>query len=272
MDWLTALTELRVRGEGAVLATLATVRGHSPREPGAKIVISGDRLWGTIGGGNFEATVINRARTLIKENTPDTELVSFSLNEHAHNDHGVQCCGGEVTVLLEPFPARPTIAIFGLGHVGYETALLLSRHEVILVLVDSRADILTEERLRPLTSGSATIDARSTPAPEQIIATLPKSATILVLTHDHAEDLILCDTALRAERTGYTGLIGSRAKWQRFRKKLRELGHADDAIATITSPIGDQRIRSKKPASIAVAVAVDLLSQLETVTTTSDQS
>ena len=52
------------------------------------------------------------------------------LNEHAHNEHGRQCCGGVVRLLLEPLPARPVVAIFGVGHVGYELARILSRLEI----------------------------------------------------------------------------------------------------------------------------------------------
>ncbi|MEU5852684.1 xanthine dehydrogenase accessory protein XdhC [Saccharopolyspora shandongensis] len=264
MDWLAALTGLGERGEAAVLATLVSARGHAPREPGAKIVITANESWGTIGGGNLEATVIHRAHALLAEGTIRTELASFSLNEHARADHGVQCCGGEVTVLLEPFPVRPTIAIFGFGHVGYEIAHVFSRHAVNLVLVDSRPEVLAPERVQALSSGVATLKVRDAPAPEQVVADLPSDAAVLILTHDHAEDLILCDAALRSERTGYTGLIGSSAKWQRFRKRLRELGHDDAMIDRITCPIGDPRIRSKQPAAIAVAVAAELLTRGET--------
>ena len=51
----------------------------------------------------------------------------------------MQCCGGEVTLLFEPLRPVPSIAIFGIGHVGTELALVLARHDVELHLVDSRA-------------------------------------------------------------------------------------------------------------------------------------
>ena len=58
---------------------------------------------------------------------------------------------------------------------------------------------------------------------------------------------------------GGIGLIGSSAKWTRFQAQLAEAGHAPEAIARITCPIGQPGITGKDPAVIAVAVAAALL-------------
>lgn len=257
MDWLAALALLRERNETAVLATLAHVRGHSPRDAGAKLVISATGSWGTVGGGNFEADVIDRARELISAGSATTELMAFSLSDKSVTRHGVQCCGGEVSVLLEVLAARRTVAIFGMGHVGYEIAHILSRLPLNLVLVDSRQDALAPGRMQPLRQGQATLSVHHAPAPEAVLQELPQGADILVLTHDHGEDLILCEAALRSQPS-YIGLIGSRSKWQRFRKRLGNEGYSDEQISRITCPIGLAAISSKDPASIAIAVAADL--------------
>ena len=65
MDWLRAAQQLRDDGQPGVLVTVIEVRGHAPREAGAKMVVSRDRSWGSVGGGNLEATAIARARELI---------------------------------------------------------------------------------------------------------------------------------------------------------------------------------------------------------------
>lgn len=262
MDWLEAVVSLRERNETGVVATLAQVRGHSPRNPGAKLVISLDELWGTVGGGNFEASVIDRARELIRAGNGTSELMTFTLNDKAANSHGVQCCGGEVHVLLEVLNPRRTVAIFGIGHVGYEIAHILARQPLNLILVDSRPEALNPDRIRPLMTGLATITVRHEPAPEVVLPDLPPGATVLVLTHDHAEDLMVCEAALRAE-VFYLGLIGSRSKWLRFSKKLKDEGYDERDISRITCPIGISSIAGKDPASIAVSVASDLLTRWE---------
>jgi xanthine dehydrogenase accessory factor len=79
------------------------------------------------------------------------------------------------------------------------------------------------------------------------------------MTHDHAEDVALCDAALRCGHLGSIGLIGSSVKWRRFAKRLAEEGHDEAALARITTPIGLPEISGKEPATIAVSVAADLL-------------
>ena len=66
------------------------------------------------------------------------ELATMQLNDKAHAQYGRQCCGGEVTYLLEPLAVVPAVAIFGMGHVGLELARILSRHDLELYCVDSR--------------------------------------------------------------------------------------------------------------------------------------
>ena len=139
MDWLGAAQQLRHDGEPGVLVTVAEVRGHAPREAGAKMVVSRDRTWGSVGGGNLEASVVARARELIESGTGEPEMRETQLSPHARTEHGRQCCGGVVRLLLEPLAVRPVIAVFGLGHVGYELARILSRLPVRLLLADSRA-------------------------------------------------------------------------------------------------------------------------------------
>ena len=261
MDWLTACMELRGQGEAAVLVTVARVRGHAPREAGAKMVVTVAATHDSVGGGNLEATAVERARRLLEYGRVEPEELTMRLNEHADTTHGTQCCGGEVTLLLEPLPARATVAVFGVGHVGHELARVLARLPLILHLVDSRGQQVSDERLAVL-DGPADVRDHETPAPETVLATLPPGAHVLVMSHDHAEDLVLCDAALRRGDLGSIGLIGSAAKWARFRSRLLDAGHAPELVDRIECPIGVPQIPGKSPAIIAISVAADLAARL----------
>ena len=57
-------------------------------------------------------------------------MFTAKLSDQAPVAHGVQCCGGEVTLLLEPLAVLPAVAIFGVGHVGLELARILARHNL----------------------------------------------------------------------------------------------------------------------------------------------
>jgi xanthine dehydrogenase accessory factor len=206
---------------------------------------------------------VRRARELIASGATVPETQEFKLNEHARNRHGRQCCGGEVTLLLEPQPARPVVAVFGIGHVGYELARILSRLEITLHLADSRADQVDEFRLAGVTEGVAEVTVHHALLGEQVLERLPRGAHVLIMTHDHAEDFALCDMAVRLPHLGSIGLIGSSSKWTGFRRRLRAEGHQDTAIDRITSPIGMPGITGKEPAVIAISVACSMVSLIQ---------
>ena len=217
MHWLAAVERLRREREAGVLVTVADVRGHAPRDAGAKMVVAAAHVWGSIGGGNLEETAVARARAMLSEQAGAPEQLTLGLTDKTRTEHGRQCCGGEVTVLLEPLPVVPAVAIFGVGHVGLELARILVRHDLELHLVDSRADQLTRERLACLDDGEGAVRVHHSPVPELALGTVPTGTHVLVMTHDHAEDFAICDAALRCRHLGSIGLIGSAAKWSRFR-------------------------------------------------------
>ncbi|MFC7490868.1 MULTISPECIES: xanthine dehydrogenase accessory protein XdhC [unclassified Knoellia] len=260
MSWVDAVRALRTSRESGVLVTLTSVRGHAPREAGTKMVVSATRTWGTIGGGNLEEDAIRRARTMVQDNTSEPVSFTANLSDKAKYQHGVQCCGGVVEVLLEPLAVRPSVAIFGMGHVGQELARVLARHDLELHLVDSREGFLTDDVLAPLADAEAAVHVHHVPVlPELVLSELPRGSHVLVMTHDHAEDAALIDAALRTEELASIGLIGSSAKWQRFRRKLLSEGHDEADLSRITTPIGLTTLSGKDPATIAVSIAAALL-------------
>ena len=268
-DWIDAVRRLREQRVPGVLVTLSDVRGHAPRKAGAKMVVSADAVWGTIGGGNMEAVAVDRARELIATlsvgGAVEPETMTSALSDKAPYQHGVQCCGGEVSMLLEPLRVVPAVAIFGVGHVGFELARILARHDLDLHLVDSRPEQLADERLAVLADAVARVHVHHIPLlPEIALGELPPGAHVLIMTHDHAEDVALCDAVLRHGDFASIGLIGSASKWARFRARLAdEGGHDASALERITTPIGLPDIRGKEPAVIAVSVAADLLRLFE---------
>lgn len=263
--WFEAVARLRTARAPGVLITVTDVRGHAPREAGAKMVVSADATWGSVGGGNLEAEAVRRARELVGSGATTPVSFTSSLSHKAPFQHGVQCCGGEMTVLLEPLPVVPSVALFGLGHVGSELARILARHDLELHLVDSREEPLSEAALAPLADAVAAVHPHLVPViPELVLAELPRGTRVLVLTHDHAEDLAILDAALRCDHLGTVGLIGSSAKWGRFRSQLLAAGLAAEVVDRVETPIGLRGLTtSKQPAAIAVSVAAALLASLE---------
>ena len=142
--------------------------------------------------------------------------------------------------------------MFGLGHVGYELARILSRLPVRLLLTDSRAEQLDRVRLADVIDGSADVSIHHTLLGEQVLERLPRGAHVVIMTHDHAEDFALCDAALRLPQPlGGIGLIGSSAKWTRFAAQLAGPGTAPrrspGSPARSASPGSPARTRPSSP-------------------------
>jgi xanthine dehydrogenase accessory factor len=74
-----------------------------------------------------------------------------------------------------------------------------------------------------------------------------------------ALDLEIVAEALRIERFGYVGLIGSATKRARFLSQMRAAGLTEVQLARLVCPIGIPGLESKDPAVIAASTATQLL-------------
>ena len=96
-NWLTELRALARNGEPAILVTVAAIRGSAPREPGARMIVTREHSYGTVGGGQLEYRCIRQACDQLAEPTaPASRQHRFTLGP----DCG-QCCGGVVDVWFE---------------------------------------------------------------------------------------------------------------------------------------------------------------------------
>jgi len=96
MNWVDTLLRLRQRRIPAVMVTVASTVGSTPREPGAKMIVTRDTLYGTIGGGNLEHKACSIARSQLDTDEPN-QLRRFPLGAGLG-----QCCGGLVNLMFEP--------------------------------------------------------------------------------------------------------------------------------------------------------------------------
>ena len=252
-DWLSALSELAAAGRPAVLVTVLRAAGSTPREAGAKMVVSEDGLRGSVGGGNLELQALEVARGLLEAVRAGGDGGGPVTREFALGPSLGQCCGGGVSLLFETVvPVRWHVAVFGAGHVGKALVKLLADLPCAVTWVDSREAEFPRElppRVRRVVSD----------APEDELAGLPGDADVVVMTHSHAVDQEIVEAALRRGARGFLGLIGSRTKRARFVQRFEARGIPAEAIARLTCPIGVPGVHGKLPAEIAVAVAAQLL-------------
>lgn len=100
-DWIDQALWSLDRGQALVLVSVAWVQGSAPREAGAKLLISDERQWFTIGGGHLEWIAADIARKrLHAERVPARWIERLSLGPSLG-----QCCGGMVHLLFERLEA-----------------------------------------------------------------------------------------------------------------------------------------------------------------------
>jgi xanthine dehydrogenase accessory factor len=167
-----------------------------------------------------------------------------------------QCCGGVMDVLVETLNTGPTLVLFGAGHVGQALCQVLEGTPFTVDLVDERPEWLHRDGL------PASV-RRHEEAGEDYIAAArfdPERTYVAIMTHQHDLDQALVAALLDAP-VRYLGLIGSRAKWHRFRSRLEQRGVSPAQLDRVRCPIG-LPIGGKSPREVAISVAAELLQQL----------
>lgn len=267
-----ALTALAA-GPG-VLIEVIDVRGSTPREPGAWMLVHASGIINTIGGGHLEFEAVHHARQML----PLESATITTLRKPLGPALG-QCCGGVIHLRFERIDCprlgaherSPTlrevdrrlrqtltpVALFGAGHVGHAIATALSPLPFRLHWIDSREDAFGSVR-------RGTLHTEVCDPPQDAVDDIDPSSRVLVMSFSHAEDLdIIRQCLLRRRRSpdslGFIGLIGSKTKWARFRSQLLARGFSPTELRAVTCPIGIPGIRGKEPEVIAASVAAQLL-------------
>lgn len=249
-DWLQALADLREAGQPVAIVTVVKVEGSTPRDLGAKMLVTAQGLaWGSIGGGQLEALAIADAQACLGR------------GEAAHQRYPLcakagQCCGGNTEVFIEVLGRGPLLYLFGAGHVGRALCHVLRGTPFQVHLVDPRPDWLGSPELPPGLArhgGPWEAFAGGAEWSDRVYA--------VVLTHSHDLDLAILRDLLGRE-TAYLGLIGSRTKWARFQSLLKADGLAQARLDRVRCPIGLDLGPGKAPQEVAIAIAAQLLKQL----------
>tara|TARA_B110000261_G_scaffold152176_1_gene181439 strand:- start:193 stop:1137 length:945 start_codon:yes stop_codon:yes gene_type:complete len=154
--------------------------------------------------------------------------------------------------LFEPVTKeKELIWIYGAGHVGTAIANILSKlSQFSVTCIDTSQD-------RYPNNFPKTVEKLITKNPAQIVQYAPSETHHLILTYSHALDLEICHQLLQ-HNFATAGLIGSKTKWARFKKRLNELNYTFEQINRIICPIGEPSF-GKSPYEIAIGVASMLL-------------
>ncbi len=232
-------------GHAGAMATVLDRRGSAPSTPGQKLYVCADgSSVGTVGGGAIEREVLAALVPFLAEPPPRAEV-----REHQLGPELGMCCGGRVSVLLEPILGLVSCLVIGGGHVASATAPLLARLGFAVTVVDERDAWGEEGRLPGVTSLVGAYDELGDAVPER--------GVLLVMTYDHQRDQRAIEWGLRRRYT-FIGGVGSRAKAERTRQRLLHRGFTEAEAARVRMPVG-LPIGARLPEEIAVSIAAELV-------------
>lgn len=100
-DWISHARAALAEGPTALVTILAT-EGSAPRGPGARMVVTGTGLSGTIGGGRLEYQATEQARAILSHPPGSWRVQDYPLGPLLG-----QCCGGRVRLLVERLAEVP---------------------------------------------------------------------------------------------------------------------------------------------------------------------
>ncbi|HTI48573.1 MAG TPA: xanthine dehydrogenase accessory protein XdhC [Casimicrobiaceae bacterium] len=208
----------------------------------ARLVVSADDARGTLGDPALDSAAVAFARARLAAGTCGTVLMPLP---------------GEREPSLVVQIERPdpfAVLVFGNGHVGRALVQVLGVLPAQVRWIDARdADFPA--------SVPRNVEIVVTDVPEAELREAPPGSFVIVLTHSHALDFALIETALARDDWRYVGMIGSRAKRAQLERRLGARGIAAERMSSVVCPIGAALpgLTGKAPGSIAIAVAAQLL-------------
>lgn len=229
--------ELLAQGEEAVLATIISRQGSTPRSAGTQMVISrAGKGHGSIGGGTLEARVLEVARELLAGSS--SRIISFDLSYE-----GVAAadmiCGGRVEVLLDRvMPTTEAVAVFNRWRQAQAT-----REDCLFVTVIVGAEpdieridhclILADGTVHgcfPLSSSARHEVARQGRAPRPIRVTKLENSTVVIEPARKPKTLHIFGAGHVAQSAAHTAsLVGFRVEVMDDRDEFANVGRFPDA-------------------------------------------
>ncbi len=251
---LEALTRLNELNQPAISVTLVESSYSTPQRIGAKMLVSlsGEVLWGTIGGGAVEKLASERCITI--GHSLQGEMVKYDLNRGTDElaEKTDMICGGEMTLFFEPVNIQPAVYVFGAGHIARDLVPLLVKQGFKVVVIDDRANYASREFLP---EASEVICGNW----KEEIEKLPfsNSTYVVIITYSHDADEIVLKSIIQKE-WHYLGMIASKRKAKEIKNRLLSEGFSEEKLEKVHSPIGIP-ISSQTPFEVSISIIAEII-------------
>jgi xanthine dehydrogenase accessory factor len=236
-------------GNKAVLCTLYYKDGSSPREPGAKMLVTkkGEAI-GTIGGGGMERVLVGKALKVIEEGKPQSFHFAMGIPARKGMIPVDSKCGGEVKIFMDIIKPDPRLVIMGSGLIAQAVARYSNFCGFTIIVVDDAPTATAEDFPTAIIINSK--------FPESLEKLKIKPSDYVAMLHgDTSFELEGLRHALKAN-PDYIGLLGSKNKRKEHVKQLKQEGLVN--AEKIKGPIGLD-IGAETPDEIGISIVAELI-------------
>lgn len=234
-------------GTPVVMLIIVGKEGSAPRDVGTKMLVTGEEIYGTIGGGTVEGLAIEDARSVLAGES-ESGIRSYELSPGGNTG---MVCGGSMDVFVDHVRGANHLYIAGGGHIAAELAPLAERMGYQVSVIDDREEFAQPERYPDAT------DAYHASYGEQL-RELPmtEETAVVVATRSGTFDGRAVAAALDGG-AGYIGLVASDTKTRHVFDGLVEDGYRRQDLACVRSPVGLD-LGGGGPEDVALSVLAEI--------------
>lgn len=235
--------------EKAVFCLIVETKGSTPRKMSSKMLVYEDgRVVGTIGGGELEYFVVQKAVENINSN--EAKLFNFGLKADFE-----MACGGNVTVYMETIKIPEQLVIFGAGHIGKSLANLAINLDFEIIVVDERPNIFDNWSQK---AGITFVNKNYIEAINEI--SFDKKTFVCCATHAHNYDKEIAEILISKE-LAYIGVIASKNKASKISNYLSQKENISiEQVNKIDMPMGIP-IACETPEEIAISIIAKIIDE-----------
>lgn len=250
MDFFELSQALKKSSKPMALCTVIASSGSTPRKIGAKMLVGQNGspqglVQGSIGGGAIEHHIRTEAIKILNQHEKP-QIIKTALGHDL-----AMCCGGEMTVFIEPIWPKARLIFFGAGHIGQAVVKLVASLDFSLIVLDERKELLALPELSNLNK----IDEISVFSIKNL--NISENDYVIVCTHEHKLDQQIIEWVL-AYKVKYLALIGSQRKALMTKKRLLVKNFSPSKIDQLNCPAG-LKINAQTPHEIAISLVAQLI-------------
>jgi xanthine dehydrogenase accessory factor len=237
--------EAEENGISCAICTIIETIGTTPRSVGSKMIVyqNGD-ITGSIGGGEVEKEIIEKAIELINDDKKYKGEFCIDKSDVKQEN--------KIKVFIEPIIPNITVTIIGAGHIGQEVSYFASHLGWKVVLIDDRQELIGHKNIQ---YSNEILMGFSEENIERIVR---KSGFYIFATRSSEIDIQILPRLIE-QSPRYIGILGSSKRWENTKNKLIELGINRSLLDRIYSPIGLD-IGAETPSEIAVSIISQIIS------------